>query len=212
MMAIVNARYEFITVEVGSNGRASDAGIFAQSAFKRKYDDKELHIPEPANIPMTEDTFPYVFIGDDAFPLMENLLKPYSRTQLNEDEIIFNYRLSRARNVVENTFGILTSRFRILANKLTLSPDKASKIVLACCYLHNYLKKKNEREYLNGSLNAQTTSASASRNDYCRTSCQLPKLEPLKGANASNIAKSVRNKYKQYFNSVGAVPWQKTSV
>ncbi|XP_054745846.1 uncharacterized protein LOC129250235 [Anastrepha obliqua] len=36
MMAIVNAKYEFIAVEVGANGRASDAGIFGQNRFKEE--------------------------------------------------------------------------------------------------------------------------------------------------------------------------------
>ena len=38
-----------------------------------------------------------VRVGDDAFPLRTNLLKPFSRRNLTIEEKIFNYRLSRAR-------------------------------------------------------------------------------------------------------------------
>jgi hypothetical protein len=50
-----------------------------------------------------------VFVGDEAFPLKEYLMKPYNQRDLNTDRRIYNYRLSRARRVVENA-----SRFRIL--------------------------------------------------------------------------------------------------
>lgn len=55
-----------------------------------------------------------VFVADDAFPLKTYILKPYARsTYLSRNPKIFNYRLSRARRIVENAFGILTSKFRI---------------------------------------------------------------------------------------------------
>lgn len=52
-------------------------------------------------------------VGDDAFALKTHLLKPYGGTNLTKAQKIFNYRLSRARRIVENAFGILASRFRI---------------------------------------------------------------------------------------------------
>jgi len=44
---------------------------------------------------------------------MPNFLKPYNQKELNYERKVFNYRLSRGRNVIENAFGILSSRFRI---------------------------------------------------------------------------------------------------
>ena len=55
---------------------------------------------------------------------------------------IFNYRLSRARRVIENAFGILSNRFRVFFTKIALEPAKVTKIVLATCALHNMLREE----------------------------------------------------------------------
>jgi len=45
-------------------------------------------------------------------------MKPYSLRNLTTEQRVFNYRLSRARRVVENAFGIMSSRFRVLVSRL----------------------------------------------------------------------------------------------
>jgi len=49
---------------------------------------------------------PYHFIGDEAFPLSENLVKVYPGQHPKGSEgRIFNYSICRVRRVVENVFG-----------------------------------------------------------------------------------------------------------
>ena len=50
---------------------------------------------------------PYVIVADDAFPLKPHLMIPYSFLSLSKENRVFNYRLSRARRISENAFGIL---------------------------------------------------------------------------------------------------------
>jgi hypothetical protein len=88
------------------------------------------------------------FVGDEAFALTEYFMKPYGQAGLTAEQRIFNYRLSRARRVVENSFGILVSRFGVLQRPIALSPQKDQTIDLTCCYLHNYLLRNQAQTYI----------------------------------------------------------------
>lgn len=86
-------------------------------------------------------------IGNDAFSLRTNLLKPYYKTGLNNSEIIFNC-LSRARKVVENVFGILVWRFRIISKSIDLKPEITDKVIYTTSSLYNRLCKTNPDSYI----------------------------------------------------------------
>ena len=60
------------------------------------------------------------------FPLQDWLMPPYPGSSLiNELRKIFNYRLSRARRVTENTFGTLVARWRVLQSPIDATPEKS---------------------------------------------------------------------------------------
>ena len=71
----------------------------------------KLNFPKPRVIPGhdTEVSLPYVFLADEGFALKPHLLRPYSRRKEAYDvkEVVFNYRLSRTRRIIEKSFGIL---------------------------------------------------------------------------------------------------------
>lgn len=76
---------------------------------------------------------PHVFVGDEAFPLKTYLLRPYPRSttrRLSDPELQYNYRLSRARRVVENTFGIMYQKFAIYNCNINWHPKFVDKVVL----------------------------------------------------------------------------------
>jgi hypothetical protein len=79
-------------------------------------------------------------VGDDAFPLKTYLLKPYSHRSLTYEQKIFNYRLSRARRIVDNVFGILASRFRIFQKPISTRVEVTDKIVRTARALNNWLR------------------------------------------------------------------------
>ena len=54
---------------------------------------------------------PVCIIGDSAYPIQTWLMKPFAESSsLTPEQKRFNYRLSRARIVVENAFGRLKAR------------------------------------------------------------------------------------------------------
>ena len=69
-------------------------------------------------------------------------MKPYSLHGKGKPYQIANYRISRGRRVVENAFGILSSRFRVLSNTILVHPNRVRVIVLACRVLHNMLRER----------------------------------------------------------------------
>ena len=116
LMAIVDAQYKFTFIDVGAYGSNADGAIFNRSAFGLALINGELDIPPPKSLP----NWPAggVIVADEAFPLGADIMRPYPRAlrqhRLSEAEQVFNYRLSRVRRIVENAFGILAQRFRIL--------------------------------------------------------------------------------------------------
>ena len=100
---------------------------------------------------MGDYALPYYLVGDDAFALSTRLMKPIARLGgvINfVFDVIFNYRVSRARNTVENTFGILTTRFRIFRRQLDMEPEGSHLLIMACCCLHNYLMTEQGHSYV----------------------------------------------------------------
>lgn len=137
LFAVADAKYKFIIVDVGARGRESDGGVFDRSAFGKLYNNHELQLPPPVYHAELGSHIPYVFLGDDAFPSGNHLVKPFKGDSLPPEEVVYNYRLSRARRVVENSFGILAARFRVLRKSIIGSETLVQNIILACCALHN---------------------------------------------------------------------------
>lgn len=102
LMAVADANYKFIYVDVGSYGKDSDSTIFRNSVLWKNLERNILNIP-----------IPYAFVGDEAFGLNTHLLRPYSGTHLPNRKKNFNYRLTRARRYMECAFGILSNKWRI---------------------------------------------------------------------------------------------------
>jgi hypothetical protein len=82
------------------------------------------------------------FIGDEAFRLGENLKKVFpGQHPKGSKERIFNYRICRARVVIENVFDLASSVFRVFRKRMLLEPVKAQLVVMTIACLHNFLRR-----------------------------------------------------------------------
>ncbi|XP_057665979.1 putative nuclease HARBI1 [Diorhabda carinulata] len=208
LMAIANANYEFIYCDVGTNGRISDGGVINNTVFYKRLVEKKLNIPERQPVTNSTRELNYVFVGDEAFAMRPDLLKPFSRATLTNNRRIYNYRLSRARRVIENTFGILASRFRVLYTAINMDVNNIEWVVLACCALHNFLRKQSatyappdvfDREYTSEGVTVKGLRCDAEKMHH---------LQRRSGCKTLEEAKKVQNEFCTYFNGEGSVPWQ----
>ena len=135
LMALVDADYRFIYVDVGDFGSNGDSGIFRNCPLGKNFKDGNLDVPAPKRIPGWPQggALPHCIVGDEAFPLRMDLMRPFPRgkkeKQLPYNKIIFNYRLSRARWIVENAFGILVQRWRVFDRRICMDDHNVIKIV-----------------------------------------------------------------------------------
>jgi hypothetical protein len=195
LLAVVDAHYRIIMYDLGVNGRNSDAGVYSTSPISAMLQGTTHNIPPP-QIPTNWHTpLPHIVVGDEAFPLKSYLMKPYPQRNLSAEERVFKYRFSHARRVAENAFGILVNRFAVLAKQMQISPDVVTVVTHACIALHNYLKTERDVRY-----------AEAVNQD------QQPEWHrdfgQQNGNRSATAAQGVRNQFRDYFTTEGAVPWQ----
>ena len=153
------------------------------------------------------------FIGDEAFPLSENLMKVYpGQHPKDSKEWTFSYRICRAQRVVENVFGLSSSVFSVLRKPMLLEPGKAQLFAVTVA-LRNFLSrspdwaaictppgtfdyKENGRE-IEGSCRAMS-------NENMTSLFPIRKIAhkpPLK-------TKDIMEELTAYFLSGGRVEWQ----
>ena len=74
------------------------------------------------------------------------MMRPYPGKS-EQSEKIFNYRLSRARRVIENTFGLLKTRWRIFSRPIKASVKSVDNFALGAIALHSYLRQTHNGMY-----------------------------------------------------------------
>ncbi|KAH7933036.1 hypothetical protein HPB49_007164 [Dermacentor silvarum] len=200
LMAVVDSQLRFVCIDVGAYGSQSDGGVFkaSQPNFSAKL------------LPQSTAVAPYVFVGDEAFQLRPDFLRPYPGRCLAEDLRLFNYRLSRARRCAENAFGVLASRFRIFRRPMNLLPENARMVTLAACALHNFLR--DDVSYIPERYVDEVDTFGNLVEGQWRQEAEENAFLNLQHHGAHNYTKSAaetRDVFRNYFVHEGAVPWQR---
>lgn len=98
---------------------------------------------------------------------------------------------------------------------MLLNSDKATSVICACVYLHNYLRASNSSAHIytpQGSLDTVTPEGTVTDGQWRKDEQGMTSYYPLPrvARKPSEFAQAVREEYATYFASdIGSVPWQK---
>lgn len=136
VFAAVGIDGRFLYVLAGAEGSMNDASLFVQTQKSRRF-----------RIPSNR-----FFLGDAGFGMAKGIITPYPNTRYhlqdwaaaerapNTPKELYNLGHARIRCVVEQAFGILKRRWKIIRHS---APEYSFQtqigIVYACCALHNFV-------------------------------------------------------------------------
>lgn len=212
LLAVADASYSFIYVDVGCQGQISDGSILKNAGFFSELHAGNMHLPTDNALHGRTKAIPFVFVAGDAFPLQNHIMKPYpSNKEADSRKRIFNYHLHRAHRTVENAFGILSAVFQVLRKPLLLQPEKAKVVVLSCVFLHNFLQKSEmSRNIYNppGTFDMEND-GEVIGGEWRKEAVKFTSFLPLnKVARKSTMsAQEFRDEFAEYFSTSGCVPW-----
>ena len=125
LLAVCNAKYEFIMVDIGDSGRQSGGSAYNNSQLRFSNESNALNLPDPDIVVSNpENVLAYVFVADVALGLKCHTMKPYPDQKIASDQRVVNHGRSRGRIIIENAFGIASSRFQIFCRPIIAITDK----------------------------------------------------------------------------------------
>ena len=137
LQGLVDSKYQFMDINIGWPGKVHDARVFGNSTLYHKGQNGSL-FPASMAKEINGVNVPLLILADGAYPLLPWVMKPFpDNGALDAEKSHYNYRLSRARMVVENSFGRLKGRWRCLLKQNECSVESMSSVVATCCVLHN---------------------------------------------------------------------------
>jgi hypothetical protein len=129
VQALVDSKARFMEVALAAPGASSDITAVGFS----KIDQKIETLPQAMFV-----------AADNAYTCSEHLLIPFS----GADKFVprfdaYNFHLSQVRIKVEQAFGRLTNKFRILRRSLSVKYENIRPLFLAMTRIHNYCINMN---------------------------------------------------------------------
>ena len=77
VIVYVNFFQRFTLTDIGQIGRHSDGGVLANSEFGKALECGHFKFPSHTSLPGSTDPMPFVLVGDEAFPLRHNMMRPF---------------------------------------------------------------------------------------------------------------------------------------
>ena len=126
VQGLVDANYRFRDICIGWPGSVHDAGVFAQSNLYQKITHGNLILNKSVFI--SGVNVPLYMIGDSAYPMKCSTVHDRGfcisyEVMAHAHQRNYNYRICRARIVVENAFGCLKARWRRVLKRNDMNAD-----------------------------------------------------------------------------------------
>jgi len=142
VQGVVDGQKLFLDFAAGYPGSLHDARVLRNSTLYRCAEGNEV-LKSPT-VQIGHHEIRPCLVGDSAYPLGPWIQKPFPEATRDRDEIAFNRELTAARVSVECAFGILKSRWRILAKRFDSKINFAVKTAIACAVLHNFCIRNSD--------------------------------------------------------------------
>jgi len=131
VQGVVESKGIFTNVCIGWPGSYSDEQVFEKSdLFKRivKGDLKDIWV-----------------VGNSGYPLMDEILVPYTHKNLTWTQHAFNEKVEDIQRIAKDAFARLKGRWSCLQKRTEVKIEDLPKILGACCVLHNICEMRNEK-------------------------------------------------------------------
>ncbi|XP_073119787.1 uncharacterized protein [Henckelia pumila] len=140
VMAVCDRNMNFVYALTGWEGSAADARVLRDALTR----DDSFMVPRG---------YCY-YLCDNGYANTEGFLTPYRQVRYHRDawgsrasrpenyKELFNWRHSRARNVIERAFGLLKKRWAILRSPSFYPIAVQNMIILGCILLHNFIRSQ----------------------------------------------------------------------
>ena len=165
VLAVCSQDMQFIYVLPGWEGSAADGRVLRNAISRRNglrvphgkrnglSSKKIIHFLYILIVLKLLQNIGYYYLVDAGYTNCEGFLAPYraQRYHLNDwrdghqprtPEEFFNMKHSSARNVIERCFGLLKLRWAILRSPSFYPITTQNRIIMACCLLHNFIRKE----------------------------------------------------------------------
>ena len=137
VQAMCDANLRIIYFSVAGPGGKNDARVFRRLNRLRRW--------------MNDLSSNFFIVGDNAYPLMQQLLIPFSSIDAKDEyNDAYNFYLSQLRIRIEMTFGRLTCKWRIFRSDLPSfnGSQKNTMIMRVGAKLHNFVINADQLNFL----------------------------------------------------------------
>ena len=142
LLALVDAKYRFIWASLGAPGNTHDSTYFQSTSLWDEINAGKV-LPDKNCVVDGVETLP-VILGGGVLSLRSWIMKSHGDAVLTPEKAYFNYCFSRARMIMEGTFGKLKGRFGVLFRKCESKRETVKILGLTCVVLHNLCIDKED--------------------------------------------------------------------